>query len=91
MSRPNVVVVSAQCSLGRGAMGIRIEEVFRRKWVANWSFRLSLQQAKREGFDGQKFEVALRSEMTSHCVRTVRILAYSNATAAGSVVGMVLR
>lgn len=47
---PNVLIVLAQCERRGGLFGVRIEEVARRRWVADWAFPVRPKTAEREGY-----------------------------------------
>jgi hypothetical protein len=47
----NVVIIIAHCSKTGSRMGIRLEEKSRRRWVADWAFKVKESIAAREGYD----------------------------------------
>lgn len=48
---PNVVIVMARCSDSRQCFGIRLEEIERDQWTADWAFAMKEGSAKKEGYD----------------------------------------
>lgn len=48
---PNVVIVLARCARERGNFGIRLEEVSRGTWVADWAFPVKERTARKEHYD----------------------------------------
>lgn len=47
----NVVIITAHCSKRRSRMGIRLEEVASKYWLADWAFRIKDSVARKEGYD----------------------------------------
>lgn len=48
---PNVVIVMSRCSRHRESYGIRLEEISRGMWSADWAFPVKETIAKKEGYD----------------------------------------
>ena len=46
-----VVVFTALCSVTRKVFGVRLENIQKDRWIADWAFAINADVAKREGFD----------------------------------------
>jgi hypothetical protein len=66
-----VVVIAGRCTVRPGGFGIRMEEVARGRWAANWAFAVSERTAAREGYDQGmiegSFQVAGEFPGCPHC------------------------
>ena len=60
--RPNVVIVMARCSHGRGSFGIRFEEKQPGHWTADWAFPIKEAAAKRQGYERGKISGTFGSD-----------------------------
>ena len=64
---PNVDVVLGRCQQGKGSFGMRVEETSPRLWSVTWSFPLSEQRARSEGYGARTLHGTFAAPTVSCC------------------------